>query len=104
MILGIRKLGQSARVDLLFITKMLQTIQEQLWNHPGNILFMSIWDSKIKKFEKVCPMYHVCFVLKCWVPKCLQYMFFEDEDRKMLHFPFIESSTSWILISYLSKT
>ena len=34
------------RVDLLTITKMLQRIQEQLWNHPGKILFLSIWTSE----------------------------------------------------------
>ena len=50
MILGTSKIwSKSGPVDLLIITKMLQRIQEQLWNHPGNILSMSIWD--IKKFE-----------------------------------------------------
>ena len=32
-------------VDLPTITNMLQQIQEKLWNHPGNVLFMSIWGS-----------------------------------------------------------
>ena len=51
MILGTSKiLSKSGLQHLLTITKMLQHIQEKLWNHPGKILFMSIWD--IKNFEK----------------------------------------------------
>ena len=50
MIPGTSKiLSKSGPGTLLTITKMLQKIQEKLWNHPGKILFMSIWD--IKKFE-----------------------------------------------------
>ena len=45
-------------------------IQETLWNHPGKISFMSIWDPK--KFENVRKMYVLgticfCFVLSCSV-------------------------------------
>ena len=51
MIPGTSKiLSKSGLQHLLTITKMLQKIQEKLWNHPGNILSMSIWD--IKNFEK----------------------------------------------------
>ena len=50
MIPGTSKiLSKSGLQHLLTITKMLQKIQEKLWNHPGNILSMSIWD--IKNFE-----------------------------------------------------
>ena len=38
--------SKSGPGDLPAITKMLQNIQEQLWNHPGKILSMSIWDSE----------------------------------------------------------
>ena len=54
--------SKSAPIDLLTITKMLQTIQGNYgpWNHPGKILLLSIWDSRhFKMFEKVCPRYHV---------------------------------------------
>ena len=51
MIPGTSKiLSKSGPGTLLIITKMLQKIQEKLWNHPGKMLFMSILD--IKKFEK----------------------------------------------------
>ena len=39
----------------------------KLWNHPGKILFVSIWDSPFfENFRKlVCPMYNVfVFVLR----------------------------------------
>ena len=35
--------------DPVFITKILQKIQEQLWEHPWEILFLHIWDSEILK-------------------------------------------------------
>ena len=51
MIPGTSKiLSKSGLQHLLTITKMLQKIQEKLWNHPGNILSMSILD--LKNFEK----------------------------------------------------
>ena len=41
------------------ITKMLQEIQEKLWNHLGKILFMSIRDIKnVVNFRNKCPRYH----------------------------------------------
>ena len=57
MILGTSKIwSKSGPGDLLIITKMLQKIQEKLWNHPGKILFMSIWDSQnSKKFSILDP-------------------------------------------------
>ena len=52
MIPGTSKiLSKSGLQHLLTITKMIQRIQEKIWNHPGKILFMSIWDSK--KSEKI---------------------------------------------------
>ena len=51
MIPGTSKiLSKSGLQHLLTITKMLQKIQEKIWNHLGNILSMSILD--IKQFEK----------------------------------------------------
>ena len=48
-------LSKFGPVDLLTITKMAQPIQENLWNHPGNILFMSIWEStKFENFRNMC--------------------------------------------------
>ena len=56
MIPGTSKiLSKSGPGDLRIITKMLQKIQDKLWNHPGKILFLSIWDIKI--FEIVRDLY-----------------------------------------------
>ena len=52
MIPGTSKiLSKSGPGDFRIITKMLQQIQEKLWEHLGNILFLSICDIKI--FEKI---------------------------------------------------
>ena len=83
MIPGTSKiLSKSGLQHLLTITKMLQKIQEKLWNHPGNILSMSIWD--IKNFENFRNLYVLCtrffrfrffvFVdveVSRWAPGCL---------------------------------
>jgi len=66
MIPGTSKiLSKSGPGTLLTITKMLQKIQEKLWNHPGKVLFMSIWD--IKKSENFSildpPNTYFCFEL-----------------------------------------
>ena len=58
-------LSKSGPVDLLIITKMLQRIQEKLWNHPGEILFMSIWDSK-KRFFREMYVRGIIFVSICF--------------------------------------
>ena len=50
MIPGTSKiLSKSGPGTLLIITKMLQKIQEKLWNHLGKILCLSIWD--IQNFD-----------------------------------------------------
>ena len=47
MISGTSKiLSKFGPVDLLTITRMARTIQEKLWNHPGNILLFRIWGSE----------------------------------------------------------
>ena len=53
--------SKSGPVDFLAITKMLQKIQENLRNHPGQILFLSNWGlKKVEQFrEHVCPRYKV---------------------------------------------
>ena len=69
MISGTSKiLSKSGPGDLLIITKMLQKIQEKLWNHPGNILSMSILD--LKKFENfsIPDPPDTYFFWICWAP------------------------------------
>ena len=56
--------------------------------------------------ETVCPRYHVFIFL--WVFFCEnEYIVSKelcwDENRKMIHFPFIKSTKAWMRISYLSK-
>ena len=66
MISGTSKIwSKSGPGELRIITKMAQEIQEKIWNHPGKILSMSIWDSKqFGSFqENVCPMYNIFFDL-----------------------------------------
>ena len=56
MIPGTSKiLSKSGPGTLRIITKMLQKIQEKIWNHLLKILFLSIWD--IKMFENVRNLY-----------------------------------------------
>ena len=43
-----------ARIHSFYYTKMLQKIQENLWEHPGKILFLQIWTSKNRKNEGMC--------------------------------------------------
>ena len=114
MIFGTSKIrSKSGPGYLLIVTNMLQKIQDKLWNHPGNILFLSIWASK--KFgnfrEHVCPKYHLCsicpflFFRFLWTDKYICWKYFnEDEDWKMINFPLMKSTKAWIWFSYLSKT
>ena len=69
MILGTSKnWSKSGPGDLLIITKMLQKIQEKLWNHPGKILYLSIWVIKKSKIFEIC---------MSWVPDfCFDYFRF----------------------------
>ena len=54
MISGISKIwSESGPGDLLTITKNALKNARKLWNHLGNILIMSIWDSKIDLFRKM---------------------------------------------------
>ena len=77
MIPGTSKiLSKSGPGTLRIITKMLQ-IQEQLWNHPGKILFWSIWNSQ--KFEKIRNLYVLgtrCFLLFDCFWTCLEFLVF----------------------------
>ena len=59
--------SKSGPVDLLIITKMLQTIQEQVWEHPGKCyLCQSVTQQKNEHFRtNVCPWFHV-FRLFCF--------------------------------------
>ena len=58
MIPGTSKiLSKSGPGTLLIITKMLQEIQQKIWNHPGKILFLSIWDIKIFENFEICMSY-----------------------------------------------
>ena len=50
---------------------MLQTIQETLWNQPGKILCLSIWDIKnSKKSNSVCPRYQILSICFDFVVRC----------------------------------
>ena len=100
-----KKLSKYGPGDLLFITKMLQNIQENLWNHPGQILFLSIWDSQISKiFENmyvlgttfVCVVFrlffssvfvcgNLCTYLKKNYHSCHQLLPHHHEDRPNHH-------------------
>ena len=46
-------LSKYGHVDLLIIT-IFSTNTRKIWNHPGNILFLSIWDSKNRFFFENC--------------------------------------------------
>ena len=81
----------------------------KIWNHPGQILFMSIWD--IKNFEKILtldpptPPFVFCFsfydnLLSIY----LKNSFYGDEERKMINFPLINKRKAWIWILFVSKT
>ena len=98
---------------LLNITKLAQRIQEKLWNRPGKILFMSIWDSHV--FENVRKLYVLCTIF-VRLSFCCVFCFvgnlgtsFENNFEKMrienmINFPFINKRKTWIWISDLSKT
>ena len=64
-----KKLSKSGPGTLRIITKMLQKIQENRWNHLGKILCLSICDIEI--FENcrksVCPRYQIVsmFFVRC---------------------------------------
>ena len=83
--------SKSGPVALLIITKMLQTIQEKLWNHPGTILFMSIWDStKIEHFRNIYVIGTVFSVFRfLYLYYILYILFYEDEGREMIHFSYL---------------
>ena len=61
MISGTSKIWlKSGPVDFLTITKMLQKIEEQLWNHPGKYYLCQYGTHVLKMFEKsVGHRYHV---------------------------------------------
>ena len=120
MILGTSKiLSNSGPVDLLIITEMLQKMQEKIWNPPGTY-FLSMWISKFRTFSKsVCPMYQIfsMFVRCVFVvfSNCFSHFlvvfeyifwkyFYEDEELKMIHFSLLNSTPTWIWISFMSKT
>ena len=66
MILGTSKIwSKSGPGGLLTITKMLQKIQEKVWNHPGKILFLSIWDIIFSKIIGICMSYVPDFSVFC---------------------------------------
>ena len=79
---------------------------EQIKNKYGNILEHIIFGNMtINIFEnfRKCVYLFSCFVfLKFWVPN-LCIIISEDEDRKMIHFPLMQFTKSWIWISYLSN-
>ena len=87
----------------------IQKIQEKSWNHFYNILFsiskyLKIW--KFSNFWKANPPLFRKLILNFqnmfWIlPKNI---FCGDEDWKMLHFPLLNSTQSWIWISFLSKS
>ena len=69
MILGTSKIwSKSGPADLLTITKMAQNIQEKLWNHPGQILFMSIWDSQNSENFSILDPPNTYFFWKFFAP------------------------------------
>ena len=100
--------SKSGPGTLRIITKMLQKRQEKIWNHPGKILFLSIWD--IIFFENFRNLYvlgtRFSFFLFFSNNICgyiLEEIFFGDEDWKMINFPLIKSTKAWIWISFRSK-
>ena len=64
MISGTSKiLSKSGPVALLIITRMLQKIQEELWDHPGKIIYVNLGLTTFRTFLKFGPTKHLFFFI-----------------------------------------
>ena len=116
MISGTSKIwSKSGPGDLLIITKMLQKIQEKLWNHLGKYYCCQSGTSKIRQFsESVCPGYQIFFVffdifrfrfgISCVFWVYILKIFLRRWGIENDTFSIIKQHPTWIWISYLSKT
>ena len=84
-------------------------IMESSWQ---NIMFVNMGHQKFRKFSKsVCPRYQICstlfdFVLGfsgVFLSIYISKYFYEDEELKTIHFPLLNSTPTWIWISFFSK-
>ena len=86
-------------------------IMESSWKN----IILSIWDTNIfENFQNLYVLGTMCFdfVWICFRCVCDFYVlfyyifwkyFYEDEELKMIHFPLLNSTQTWIWISFLSK-
>ena len=70
-LLELRKFCQNLDPGTSYLLPKCFQNTRNIWNHPGQILFMSIWDSKqLENFrENVCLMYHTLFIFQFFLNK-----------------------------------
>ena len=93
--------------------KNTRKIMESSWKH---IICVNMGHQQFRKFSKsVCPRYHFffdfgrfhfrffvhCFL--CFFEYIFWTWFYEDEELETIHFSLLNSTPTWIWISFLSK-
>ena len=94
---------RAPRIYSFYYTKILQNILESIWEHPGQILSLEIWQSKFRKFSKLRVQHTFMFMLsfKWFFSISVLNYILRRWGLKMINFPLIKSRKAWIWFSYL---
>ena len=92
--------------------KCFKKYKKNMGSSWKNIIFVNMGHQKFRKFsESVCPRYQfvgcICFVFSPFFMLFFEYIFwkycYEDEELKTIHFSLLNSTPTWIWVSFMSK-